>query len=130
MTRCVMKDGEECTDMQEIQNTVYGKDGLKSKVSWTAIGWIGGATFASFVGLIFWFSDIRTLAKEFPKEKEKTEQHSKDIVKLDERTNMILSSQNKTNELLQKLIDMKQNDNAEKIASKELKGYNEDVKTN
>lgn len=137
MTRCVMKDGEECTDMQEAnkkleQIEVKLKDHelkISKKVSWGYITLIASSILGSIIITIFWFADIRALAKDFPKEKEKIEQHAKDISKLDERTTLILSSQSKTNELLQKLIDLKQDDNAKKIASKELKEYN-DVKNN
>lgn len=121
--KCASDGG--CKPVQDLSHEIFDKpDGLKEKVSrlvtWGAMEWILACVLTiggGLGGIIYAKGENNS---------EKIEQHSKDISKLDERTKMILSSQNKTNELLQKLIDMKQDDNAKKIASKELKEYNKD----
>jgi hypothetical protein len=119
MARCTIDNGEECADMKEIKEAVWGKYGIKSKVSWTALATIAGLVLLSIIGTIIWFSDIRVQAKDFPKVKEQVNQNVKDIGVLDERTKNILTAQNKTIHLLEQVLTKLDTDKKKKDKEQE-----------
>lgn len=96
------------------------------KVSWVSLVGIFAFIISIFgVGTYLFGADVIKIVKSYPGMEVETKQNSKDVAVLYERTQQILNSNNETNTLIKDFINkLDREDNAKKIASKEIKEYN------
>lgn len=134
VTECAAKGGCEpvVKRIEGLETVTYDKDtgitALNSrKVSWASMGGIAAIFALSVIAMILWFGSIKSQAEDYPKVKEKLEandiEHNTRLTKLETKQDIIESN---TSEILRLLREDRQNKDAEKLASKELKAYNKD----
>lgn len=135
---CAAEGG--CTPVKEMHKELFEKDGLKDKLttlysivkgkmSWVAAMRIIGSVIIGIIIAIFWgaiwLGDIRVMAENYPKVKEKLEandiDHNTRLTKLETKQDTIESN---TSEILRLLREDRQDKDAKKIASKQLQEYN------